>query len=81
MEYGEAINKDAAERAFRIAVQLSAEDDDLHAIARRAVAGAYCVCVTDGEDSAEHRLSSIHSELIDEVKRRLARHRAGKENG
>ena len=82
MEYGEAINSEAAERALRTAVQLRRQgDENLHTIATRAVASTYCACVTDGEDAAEHRLSRIHSQLISEVERRLAKRRTEKENG
>ena len=81
MEYGEAINREAAERAFKIAVQLrSVGDADLHRIATRAVASAYCVCVTDGEDAAERSFSSIHAELIDDVERRLRENPSREEN-
>ena len=49
MEYGEAINGDAAARAFEVAVELWAKRrDDPHQIAIRAVASAYCTCVTEG---------------------------------
>jgi hypothetical protein len=81
VEYGEAINSEAAEEAFRIAVQLRARgSEDLRQIARRAVASAYCVCVTDGEDAAEQRFSRIHAKLINEVERRLAEHVAHAED-
>lgn len=78
MEYGEAINRDAAERAARIATRLRMESDaDLHSIALRAVAGAYCVCVTDGEDAAEDRFSPIHARLVEDVERQLLDQRKG----
>jgi len=74
MEYGEAINSDAAGRAFEAAVQMWAKGrDDPHQIAIRAVASAYCTCVTDGEDAAERHLSIIHANLIEEVERRLTK--------
>ena len=74
MEYGEAINGDAAARAFEVAVELWAKRrDDPHQIAIRAVASAYCTCVTEGEDAAERRLSAIHANLIEEVERRLTK--------
>lgn len=74
MEYGEAINSDAAGRAFSVAVALWQQGhEDPHQIAILAVASAYCTCVTDGEDAAERRLSGIHANLIEEVERRLMR--------
>lgn len=73
MEYAEAINDEAAELAFAIALQLRAEGaGNLSEIATRAVASAYCVCVTDGEDAAEHRFSLIHQQLIKDLERRLS---------
>ncbi len=81
MEYPEAINDRAAERAFAIALRLkTAGANDLHEIAVQAVASAYCVCVTDGEDAAEHRLSPIHAGLIEDVEQRLAAHLAERED-
>jgi hypothetical protein len=72
MEYGEAISDDANERAFQTAVQQLAHGRaDLHRLASEAVARTYCVCVVDGEDAAEGRLSAIHAELIESVERRL----------
>lgn len=75
MEYSEAINDRAAEEAVAIALEMRAAGAmDLHEIAVRAVARAYCVCVTDGEDAAEQRLSQIHAGLINDVKQYLAAH-------
>jgi hypothetical protein len=75
MEYAEAINEGAAERAFAIALRLRAAGvGELHEITVQAVASAYCVCVTDGEDSVEHGLSPIHAGLIDDLEQRLATH-------
>jgi hypothetical protein len=80
MEYSEAINDSAAERALAIALEMhGAGAMDLHEIAVRAVASAYCVCVTDGEDAAEHGLSEIHAGLIDDVEQHLAAHAAEEE--
>ena len=74
MEYGEAINSDAAARAFSVAVALWEEGhEDPHQIAILAVASAYCTCVTDGEDAAERRLSAIHANLIEDVERSLTK--------
>lgn len=78
MEYGEAITSDAAEQAFAKALQLWGEgEEDLHTIAARAVTGAYCACVTDGEDAAERQLSSVHAKLIDDLELRLVNHVKG----
>lgn len=74
MEYGEAISRKAADKAFEAARQrLSRGRFDLRRIAAEAVSEAYCVCVVDGEDAAEGRLSPIHAILIDEIERRLER--------
>jgi hypothetical protein len=72
MEYGEAITSTAAARAFEIACKKIAEGArDLRRVAAEAVAEAYCVCVVDGEDAVEGRLSAIHANLIDALKARL----------
>ena len=72
MEYGEAIGDEVHERAFRAARKaLDRGRRDLHRVASEAVAGTYCVCVVDGEDAAEGRLSAIHAELVESVERRL----------
>ena len=82
MEYSEAINEITAERALAIALEIrEAGSKDLHEIAVRAVASAYCVCVTDGEDAAEHRLSRIHARLIDDVEQQLATHETEEKDG
>ena len=68
MEYGEAITSDAFHAAVRITQRLRRERrEPLAALATKAVAQAYCVCVTDGEDAAEHRFSDVHRKLIDDV--------------
>jgi hypothetical protein len=74
MEYGEAVTSDALDRALAIARVLLRDDPDrsAQAVATLAVAQAYCVCVTDGEDAAERQLSEVHQSLIDDVARRLA---------
>lgn len=74
MEYAEAINAQAAERAFAIAVRRLAESEttNLRELASDAVSLGYCVCVVDGEGAAEHRLSAIHEGLIAELEQRLA---------
>lgn len=74
MEYGEAVTHDALERAVSIgrALVRAQPDATFEAIAAVAVAQAYCVCVTDGEDAAEHRLSDVHRTLIANVAKRLS---------
>lgn len=72
MEYGEAINADAAARAFEIAcAKIAAGARDLRRVAAEAVAEAYCVCVAAGEDAVEGRLSAIHANLIETLRVRL----------
>lgn len=72
MEYGDAISSAAAEKAFAIArEELANGRSDLRAIATKAVAQAYCVCVVDGEDAAEGRVSGIHAHLIERTEARL----------
>jgi len=72
MEYGDAINSRAAERAFAIACRKIADGaQDLRRVAAEAVAEAYCVCVVAGEDAVEGTLSAIHANLIDNLKTRL----------
>jgi hypothetical protein len=72
MEYGDAINREAGERALAIACKkLAVGATDLRRVAAEAVAEAYCVCVAAGEDAAESRLSAIHANLIDNLKVRL----------
>jgi hypothetical protein len=70
MEYGEAVSEEALDRAVAIGrALLRAQPAAIEAI---AVARAYCVCVTDGEDSVEQRLSDVHRTLIADVAKRLA---------
>jgi hypothetical protein len=72
MEYGEAISPRAAEKALEIArAKLARGRWDLRQTASEAVAEAYCVCVVEGEDSAEGHLSAIHANLIDQLEHRL----------
>lgn len=72
MEYGEAITSEAFTRAIAIARQSRADENvSVRQAATNAVAQAYCVCVTDGEDAAEHRFSDVHRKLIDDVAERL----------
>ena len=72
MEYAEAINEGAAERALAFGMrQLEKGRTDYGRIASEAVSVAYCACVTDGEDAAEHQFSKIHRNLIEEVELKL----------
>ena len=71
MEYGEAINDAALERAVDIARRRRTEvGRTLSEIAAEAVSRAFCVCVVDGEDAAEGRLSNVHKSLIEAVELR-----------
>ncbi len=79
MEYGEAINSDAFARAVADTRRLRAHRRvPLREAATEAVAHAYCVCVTDGEDAAEHRFSDVHRKLIDDVAERVRELESGK---
>lgn len=79
MEYGDPLNEQAAERAYAIALQLRAAGSlDIRMTAMEAIARACCVCVTDGEDAVEQRLSNVHAELIDSLSERLRAHAAVK---
>lgn len=72
MEYGDAINSETFHLAVRITRKLRSErQEPLEALAAEAVSQAYCVCVTDGEDAAEHRFSDVHRKLITEVVERV----------
>ena len=72
MEYGEAINSETFKLAVNIARRLRAERrEPLTNLATEAVAQAYCVCVTDGEDAAEQRFSVVHKKLLDDVAERV----------
>lgn len=74
MEYAEAINERAAQTALSFALErLAKGESDYRHIASEAVLHAYCACVTDGEDAAEHQLSKIHRSLIDQLESRLRR--------
>jgi len=72
VEYGDAISHEAFERALAIADALTRKDSrPPSAIAAEAVSQAFCVCVVDGEDAAEGRLSAVHRNLIENVVARL----------
>lgn len=72
MEYGDAMTAEAFGRAVQIARQRrESRAEPLPRAAKEAVAQAYCVCVTDGEDAAEHRFSDVHRKLIDDVIERV----------
>ena len=69
MEYCDAINSAAADRALAIAFRKIADGArDLRRVAAEAVAEAYCLCVAAGEDAVEGTLSAIHANLIDNLK-------------
>ena len=72
MEYGEAITTEAIHRAVEIA-RKRLRDDRLPVaiVASEAVSQAFCVCVVDGEDAAEGRISDVHKRLIEAVVGRL----------
>jgi hypothetical protein len=77
MEYGEAVTPEAFDRAVAIGrAMLRKDDTPLGEIALAAVSQAYCVCVTDGEDAAERRLSDVHQRLVETVAEFLAGERA-----
>ena len=81
MEYGEAISSSAAEKAFLIARQhWDSGRRELRTVAAEAVAETYCVCVVDGEDAVEGRISAIHANLIDEIELRLKEYVGEKES-
>ncbi len=72
MEYGDAITADALHRAVEIARKRLRKDQlPFAAVASDAVAQAFCVCVVDGEDAAEGRVSDVHKQLIETVIARL----------
>ena len=72
IEYGDAISSAAFDKAVAHASQLHLDrGKPLVEAAWQAVAKAYCVCVTDGEDAAEKRLSGVHRQLIDDVAERV----------
>ena len=69
VEYGEAISREAGERALTIAFRKLAEGaTDLRRVAAEAVAEAYCICVAADEDPIDGTLSAIHANLIDSLK-------------
>jgi len=74
MEYSEAINELAAERALSLGLERLAKGrSDYRRIATEAVSHSYCACVTDGEDAAERQFSKIHRNLIDDLELKLRR--------
>jgi hypothetical protein len=80
MEYGEAISTRAKDRALVIARRkLTSGRSDIRAIATEAVSEAYCVCVVEGEDAAEGRLSPIHANLIEDIEALLSKSAADEE--
>ena len=76
MEYGDAITGHGLDHAVAVALERLGQGADrpLADIAADAVAHTYCVCVTDGEDAAEGRLSDVHRMLDEQVVQRLRKH-------
>lgn len=75
MEYGDAINSESMDVAVDLVRRFRKERRQLPlaTLAAEAVARAYCVCVTAGEDAAERRLSDVHRKLIADVVDRVRR--------
>lgn len=72
MEYGEAITPEALHRAVELARKRLRDDTlSIAAVASEAVSQTFCVCVVDGEDAAEGRVSDVHKRLIEAVVGRL----------
>lgn len=72
MEFGDAITDKALQHAIELTQRSRASgEESLSTAATNAVALAYCICVTDGEDAAEHRFSDVHRNLITEVVNRV----------
>jgi hypothetical protein len=72
MEYGDAISANAISLAVGVARRLLHDDPrPLRAVASDAVSQTFCVCVVDGEDAAEGRVSDVHKRLIEAVLQRL----------
>ena len=68
MEYGDALTRDAFERAVSIVRQLRrTRPEPLPDLAWEAASRSFCCCVTDGEDAAEGRLSDVHRQLIEAI--------------
>jgi hypothetical protein len=74
-QYVEAAGKERFEEAVSLTVRLWSANRAvaLRELAERAVLEVFCLCVTVGEDEAEHHLSSQHIGLVAEVVRRAER--------
>lgn len=70
MEYPDTINGPTSAAAVSVAIALKRRGSFADSAAE-AVSKTFCVCVTDGEDAAEHRFSGTHRELIDEAVARM----------
>src|SRR6476646_8071198 len=71
-QYVEASGDERFNEAVSLTVRLRSTNRAvaLRELAERAVLEAFCLCVTAGEDEAEHHLSSQHTGLVAEVVRR-----------
>jgi hypothetical protein len=71
-QYVEAAGEERFNEAVSSTVRLRSTNRAvaLRELAERAVLEAFCLCVTAGEDEAEHHLSSQHTGLVAEVVRR-----------
>ena len=68
MEYGDALTRDAFERAVRIArASRATRSESLQDLAWEAASRSYCCCVTDGQDAAERRTSDVHRRLVEAI--------------
>jgi hypothetical protein len=73
-QYVEAAGEERFNEAVSLTVRLRSTNRAvaLRELAERAVLEAFCLCVTAGEDEAEHHLSPQHTGLVAEVVRRAA---------
>ena len=68
MEYGEALTREAFDRAVSIVRNLRrTRPEPLPDLAWEAASRSFCCCVTDGEDAAEGRVSDVHRRLIEDI--------------
>lgn len=74
-QYVEAAGAERFEEAVSLTIRFRSANRAvaLQEHAKRAVLEAFCLCITTGEDEAEHRLSSQHTALVSEVVRRAER--------
>ena len=68
MEYSDVIDQTTLDRAVAIARALRrTEDGSVSELAATAVMQTYSTTVTGAEDSAEHKFSTVHRALVEEV--------------